>query len=532
MARPNHGRPARRNLGDGWAAVVGVCLLASSATSGQGVAQRGLTATGPVGRVYDAIFDARLDGLQPELASACAPLPAGQSDDRAPAEVCRVLEALGTWWRIRLDVLDQSHDRMFVEQADAAVAATEAWVAREPNRAEAWFYLGGSYAARAQWRTARGSQLAAARDGKRIKESMERALALDPSLQDARVGVGLYQYYADVAPSALKILRWLLLLPGGDKARGLRTMEEARTRARLLRSEAAYQLHVIYLWYERAPERALALVQELRARHPGNPHFVETEADIYDVHLSDFGASLRAWRGLFEAAAARKVAFPEAASARARLGMAVQLDRLGDTDQAVEELRALLGTNPTSPVGIEARAQVELGRALDQLGARADALARYKAALAALPPGDPLKTGAMARDAMRLPPNRAAATAYRLSLEGWRAFERGDLANATRLLTRSRALGAANPTTRYRQARVWLAERRGVEAIEALELVISDHATPPHVFASACYHAARALEQQGTTTRAIELYRLVVGAFGVDPTLKSDAQRALARLAA
>jgi tetratricopeptide (TPR) repeat protein len=514
------------------AAVVGTYLLASFGTSGQGVVRKGLTAPGPVGRAYDAIFDAGLDGLQTELASVCAPLRAGLGDDRAPVEVCRVLEALGTWWRIRLDVLDQSHDQMFVVQADAAVASTEAWVAREPNRAEAWFYLGGSYAARAQWRTARGRQLAAARDGKRIKESMERALALDPSLQDARFGVGLYQYYADVAPSALKILRWLLLLPGGDKARGLRTMEEARTRSQLLRSEATYQLHLVYLWYELAPERALALVQELRARHPGNPHFFETEAEIYDVHLSDFGASLRAWRGLFEAAAARQVAFPAVASARARLGMAVQLDRLGDTDQAVEQLRALLGGKPTSPVGIEARAHAELGRALDQLGARAEALAQYKAALAALPPGDPLKTGAVARNAMRGPPNPDTATAYRLSLEGWRAFERGDLADATRLLTRSRALRAANPTTRYRQARVWLAERRTVEAVEALELVISDPATPPHVFASACYHAARALEQQGTTTRAIELYRLVVGAFGVDPTLKGDAQRALARLAA
>ena len=69
-----------------------------------------------------------------------------------------------------------------------------------PPRAEAWFYLGASYGARAQWRSMRGEQLAAARDGKRIKESLERAVALDPSMHDARFGVGLYQYYADVAP--------------------------------------------------------------------------------------------------------------------------------------------------------------------------------------------------------------------------------------------------------------------------------------------------------------------------------------------
>ena len=66
----------------------------------------------------------------------------------------------------------------------------------------------------------RGEQLAAARDGKRIKDALERALALDPALQDAYFGIGLYHYYADVAPAAFKMLRWLLLLPGGDRARG------------------------------------------------------------------------------------------------------------------------------------------------------------------------------------------------------------------------------------------------------------------------------------------------------------------------
>ncbi len=66
----------------------------------------------------------------------------------------------------------------------------------------------------------RGERLAAARDGKRIKDALERALALDPGLQDAYFGLGLYHYYADVAPADPKMLRWLLLLPGGDRARG------------------------------------------------------------------------------------------------------------------------------------------------------------------------------------------------------------------------------------------------------------------------------------------------------------------------
>ena len=39
----------------------------------------------------------------------------------------------------------------------------------------------------------RGEKLAAARDGKRIKEALEHATALEPDLEDAYFGIGLYQ---------------------------------------------------------------------------------------------------------------------------------------------------------------------------------------------------------------------------------------------------------------------------------------------------------------------------------------------------
>ena len=92
--------------------------------------------------------------------------------------------------------------------------------------------------ARAQWRVLRGQSLAAARDGKRIKLALERSLMLDPALQDAYFGIGLYHYYADVAPAFAKMLRWLFLLPGGDRERGLQEMQRARTGGQLLRSDA------------------------------------------------------------------------------------------------------------------------------------------------------------------------------------------------------------------------------------------------------------------------------------------------------
>src|ERR1051325_12160302 len=201
-----------------------------------------LTGGAQIRRVYDAIFDARFDEVPQLLERTCPP---------APSEACQLLDAVGVWWQIQLDPASVAHDTPFQSRVDATIASADAWTKREPQRAEAWFYLGGAYGARAQWRVLRGERLAAARDGKRIKDALEHALMVDPNMQEAYFGIGLYHYYADVAPTAAKILRWLLLLPGGDRAEGMEEMLRARERGTLLRDEADYQLQVIDLWYEK-----------------------------------------------------------------------------------------------------------------------------------------------------------------------------------------------------------------------------------------------------------------------------------------
>ena len=168
-------------------------------------AQR-LTAEPQLARVYDAIFDARFDEVPALIARTCPP---------APAEACQLLDAVNVWWQIQLDPASVAHDPQFQSKIDATIASTQAWAAREPRRAEAWFYVGGAYGARAQWKVLRTERVSAARDGKQIKDALEKSLALDPSLQEAYFGIGLYHYYAGVAPLAAKMLRWLLMLPGG-----------------------------------------------------------------------------------------------------------------------------------------------------------------------------------------------------------------------------------------------------------------------------------------------------------------------------
>ena len=456
-----------------------------------------LTGAPQIVRVYNAIFSARFEQVPRLLTQTCPP---------AAPEVCTLLEVVSLWWQIQIDPDNRAYDREFTTRADAAVAAMEAWTKEEPENAEAWFYLGGSYGARAQWRVLRGETLAAARDGKRIKEALERSLALDPDLQDAYFGIGLYRYYADVAPTTAKILRFLLALPGGDRVGGMRQMLRARESGQLLRDEADYQLHLIDLWYEKQPQHALALLRGLRDRHPSNPHFLEQIARVEDVYLHDRTASLASWHTLLDLAVAGRVALPEMAETSARLALAPSLDAAYETDLAAESMRHIIAINPAAPAGATAKARQQLRR--------------YEARLDA--PND-------------------TARAYKLSLAGWRAFERGSsaagvakvdaLTDAARLLNQSIQLRPKDMVARYRFARVLDALEQNDAAVEMFESVLlSYEITPPAFYAFACVDAARLYEQRGEITRAIELYRRALPIFGAEAQTKDAAQRALRRL--
>ena len=308
---------------------------------------------------------------------------------------------MSLWWEIHLDPDNLTRDAGFQSRVDAAIAATKAWTTREPERAEAWSYLGGAYGARVQWKSARGARLAAARDGKRAKDALERAVALDPSMADAYFGIGMYHYYAAVAPAAFRMLRWLFLLPGGDRDKGREELQRARDGGQLLRSEAHYQLHLLYLWYERRPKSALELLEGLIARHPSNPRFRQAAAEVHDVYLHDSRASLRSWEALLDAVHTGRVAEPAMAETAARLGIALQLDRLSRSDAALEHLRAVIAMRPDKPFGSFARAHLQLGDALGHLGRRDEASAAYRAAITATGASDPLDIAARASTALR-----------------------------------------------------------------------------------------------------------------------------------
>jgi tetratricopeptide (TPR) repeat protein len=344
------------------------------------------------------ILDARFDEADRQLKSACPP---------APQPACDVIGAVNDYWRLLVNPEDTSHDSALMARINAAITSGEAWAAKEPKRAEAWFYLGGAYGTRVLLRGLRGQYLSAARDGKRIHDSLQLAIKMDPSLGDAYFGLGLYHYYAAIAPRAARILSMLMFLPGGDRAGGLREMEQTRSKGMLLRGEADYQLHLIYLWYERQQTTALRLIEGLRTRYPYNPIFYLRLADVQGNYIRNHQSALQTYRSMLDAVRAGRLASPAISEIDARLGMAQEMGALCDSAGAIEQLNAIIAQKPAAPYGALARAHYQLGVVHDRSGRRSEALASYERAQSANPRDDRLHLSDRLRQARRSPAMRA-----------------------------------------------------------------------------------------------------------------------------
>ena len=164
-----------------------------------------------------------------------------------------------------------SFDEEFFHAVEDAIAAGEAMQQKPPTSALGAFYDGLAYGVRARLYTLRKEVLKSAKDGKQMRASLLEAVAQVPALQtDADAGLGVYNYYADVLSPFIKLVRFLLFIPGGDRQKGLQQLQAASQQAVLLAPEARHELAKIYSVRENRPAQALPLFRALADQYPEN----------------------------------------------------------------------------------------------------------------------------------------------------------------------------------------------------------------------------------------------------------------------
>jgi hypothetical protein len=203
--------------------------------------------------------------------------------DREFAEVTRLrpdhpagyfFQAMTEWWRILTNFDDESQDQRYYDMLEKVIDICNARLEKNENDVTALFFKGGAVGFRGRLRGNRGSWLKAANDGLIALPAVRRAYQLEPDNYDVLLGMGIYNYYAEVVPDLYPIVKPLMIFfPGGDKKKGLEQLELASQKARYAKTEAAYFLLQTYFTYEKQYIRALEIARDLFQRYPRNPLF-------------------------------------------------------------------------------------------------------------------------------------------------------------------------------------------------------------------------------------------------------------------
>jgi hypothetical protein len=395
----------------------------------------------------------------------------------------------------------ESLDKELLRRVERTVALADQRLRVAPQDARALLARGAAHGVRSRHHFLRQERTGAARAGARMREDMLRLRALDGESTDARFGLGLYDYYADVLSPLARVLRFVARMPGGDRRRGLELIESARASA-WHDAEVAVQLYEINAFWEGKPDRALLEVAALRRRYPEWP--------MWGLKLSEH---LRERMGLYDESArvAREMlaqgergepnyAGPALALARLALGEALLLDlRL---PEARAELLPLL-----EAPAVAARAHLRLGRALELEGDRVAAEAHYRRA-AGSPERDLRKQAEQAAE-RALPP--AIVRGSRLLAQARRARSGGDAAAAERLHREALEAWPASEEAAVRVAEADLARGDVPSARRALEKAERrDDPQPPWVKGWALLLRAQLRDLDGQRAAALAAYKKVL----------------------
>jgi hypothetical protein len=162
-------------------------------------------------------------------------------------------------------------DEAFFSAVERAVERGEAMREVPETAALGAFYQGLAHGVGARIHTLRGEALRSGRQGKEMRAALLEAVEQDASLQaDAQVGLGVYNYYADVMSPLIKLFRFFLMIPGGDREAGLEQLRTASQQAALLEPEARLELARILGLRENQPVEALTLLRELSDQYQEN----------------------------------------------------------------------------------------------------------------------------------------------------------------------------------------------------------------------------------------------------------------------
>jgi hypothetical protein len=201
--------------------------------------------------------------------------------DRFPQDpVGPALEASALiWWGAAQQsdsFSEDSIEALLSEATRRAERAVDA-AATDSARVRELFWLGTSLGYRARQAELHGHYLRAAKQARKMRDALRRALALDSSCVDCRLGLAIYDYALARAGFLARLVARIIGLGGGDAARALQWLRRVSESGTVARLEAQW-VYANALEREGGSDLALReegrrIVEALTAQFPENPVF-------------------------------------------------------------------------------------------------------------------------------------------------------------------------------------------------------------------------------------------------------------------
>jgi hypothetical protein len=195
------------------------------------------------------------------------------------------LLGLSTWWKIAPDVENDKYDDLFVDQMDLVIDKAEKLLDDDPKNKEAAFFLAGAYGFQGRLYSERKSWARATFAGKNALKYLNMSRGEEELGPELLLGDALFNYFSVWIPENYPLLKPVVaMFPKGDKALGLKQLEDVAQNSFYARIEAQYFLFRLYASEEKQPYKALAITDYLHGKFPNNPYFHRSYArHLYTV---------------------------------------------------------------------------------------------------------------------------------------------------------------------------------------------------------------------------------------------------------
>jgi tetratricopeptide (TPR) repeat protein len=178
------------------------------------------------------------------------------------------------WWNILIDIDNTSNDEKFLSLLDNVIVLCDQRLDKDEHDVAAMFFKGGALGFQGRLYGNREDWVKAANAGRQALSIVQQAHKLAPENNDILLGIGIYNYYAEVVPEKYPFVKPLMVFfPKGDKQKGINQLRTASEKAGYADIEATYFLLQLFQNFEGRFPEALSLALRLNKRFPRNPMF-------------------------------------------------------------------------------------------------------------------------------------------------------------------------------------------------------------------------------------------------------------------